>query len=293
MQLRAVDDVVGVDGGEDEVAGEGGVDGELGGFGVADFADEDLVGVVAEDGTEAAGEGETLLLVDRNLGDAADLVFDGILDGDDLVFFGFDLVEGGVEGGGLAGAGGAGDEHHAVGLLDVAAEAAEVFGGEPNDVERELGELLRHGLFVEHAEDGVFAMYSRHDGDAEVDEAALVADTKAAVLGDAALGDVELGHDLDAGQDRLVVLAGDRGHGLLQDAVDAVLDEQRVVEGFEMDIGGAAFERGKDGGVDEADDGREIVFAGEALDGDVLVGIVFGGEDVEGETFGGLVEDAL
>ena len=56
-----VDDVVGVDGGEDEVAGEGGVDGDLRGFGVADFADEDLVGVVAEDGAEAAGEGEALL----------------------------------------------------------------------------------------------------------------------------------------------------------------------------------------------------------------------------------------
>ena len=196
-------------------------------------------------------------LVDGNLGDAADLVLDGILDGDDLVFFALDLVEGGVERGGLAGAGGAGDEHHAVGLLDVAAEAAEVFGGEADDVERELGELLGHGLFVEHAEDGVFAVHGGHDGDAEVDEAALVADAETAVLGDAALGDVELGHDLDAGKDGLVVLAGDGGHGLLEDAVDAVLDEERVVEGFEVDIGGAAFEGRKDGGVDKADDGRD------------------------------------
>jgi hypothetical protein len=39
-----VDHVVGVNGGEDEVAREGGVDGDLGGFLVADFTDEDLVG---------------------------------------------------------------------------------------------------------------------------------------------------------------------------------------------------------------------------------------------------------
>ena len=132
-----------------------------------------------------------------------------------------------------------------------------------------------------------------HDAHTEVNEAALVADAEAAVLRDAALGDIELRHDLDAGEDGLVVLAGDGGHGLLQDTVDAVLDEERVVEGLEVDIGGAAFERGEDGGVDEADDGREIVFAGEALDGDVLVGIVFGREDVERQPFRCFVEDAL
>src|SRR5262249_14127214 len=44
-----VDDVVGVDGGEDEVAGERGVDGDLRGLGVADLTDENLVGVVTQD----------------------------------------------------------------------------------------------------------------------------------------------------------------------------------------------------------------------------------------------------
>src|SRR4051812_34828161 len=113
-----VDDIVGVDGGEDEVASQSGVDGDLGGFLVTDFADEDLVGVVAEDGAQAAGEGEAFFLVYRDLGDTADLVFDRVFDGDDLVFVALDFIEGGVEGGGFAGAGGTGDEHHAVGLAD-------------------------------------------------------------------------------------------------------------------------------------------------------------------------------
>ncbi len=136
-------------------------------------------------------------------------------------------------------------------------------------------------------------MHGGHDGDAEVDEAALVADAEAAVLRDAALGDVELAHDLDAREDGLVMLARDGRHGLLQHAVDAVLDEERVVVGLEMDIRGAAFERGEDGGVDQADDGRDVVFGGDALDGDVLVGVVFAGEHVEGQAFAGFVEHAL
>jgi hypothetical protein len=45
---KHVEDVVGVDGGEDEVAGESGVDGDLRGFLIADFADENFVGIVAQ-----------------------------------------------------------------------------------------------------------------------------------------------------------------------------------------------------------------------------------------------------
>ena len=55
-----VDHVVGVDGGEDQMAGERGVDGDLRRFLVADFAHEDFVGIVAQDGAQAAREGEAL-----------------------------------------------------------------------------------------------------------------------------------------------------------------------------------------------------------------------------------------
>src|SRR5438309_87105 len=136
-------------------------------------------------------------------------------------------------------------------------------------------------------------MHGGHDGDAEVDEPALVADAEATILRDAALGDVELAHDLHARQDGLVVLAGNRRHGLLQDAVDAVLDEQAVVAGLEVDVGGAALKRGEDSGVDKPDDRRNVAFAREPLDRDVLVGVVVAGEHVEGEALAGLFEDAL
>src|SRR5260370_31601106 len=48
--------VVGVDGGEHEVPGEGRLNGDLGSFLVADFADHDLVLIVAQNGAQATRE---------------------------------------------------------------------------------------------------------------------------------------------------------------------------------------------------------------------------------------------
>src|SRR6202044_445759 len=115
--------IVGVHGGEHQVAGERGVDGDLRGFLVADFADHDFVRVVAQDGAQAAGKGQAFLFVDGNLGDAAHLIFDRVFNGDDFVFVVLDFVDGSVERGGFARPGGSRDQDHAVGFLDVTAEA--------------------------------------------------------------------------------------------------------------------------------------------------------------------------
>ena len=125
-----VENVVGVHGGEHQVPGQGRLDGDLGGLRVADLADHDLVRVVAQDGTQPAGEGQAFFLVDRDLHDAFHLVLDRVLDGDDLVGRVLDLVQGGVQGGGLAAAGGAGDQEHAVGLADIVVDLFQDIGGE-------------------------------------------------------------------------------------------------------------------------------------------------------------------
>src|SRR5271154_1053607 len=173
-----VGDVVGVDGGENQVAGERGLDGDLGGFLVADFADHDFVRIVTEDGTQSASEGEAFFLVDGNLGDAAELVFDGIFNGDDFVFVGLDFVDGGVEGGGLARTGGPGDQDHAVGLANVAAEAAHFVRGKAHDIKAQTLKFFGKRFLVEDAENGVFAVAGGHDGNAQVDEAAFVFDAE-------------------------------------------------------------------------------------------------------------------
>ena len=133
-----------------------------------------------------------------------------------------------------------------------------------------------------------------HDGDAEIDQAVLVADAETAVLRDAALGDIELAHDLDARNDGGVPVLGDGRHGVVQHAVDAVLDDHFLVARFDVDVAGAPLEGVEDGGIDQLDDRRDVaVDGGEPVDGERFVGIVFVADDVEREAFGDFFEDAL
>ena len=83
-RVMAPGGVVGVHGGEHQVAGERRLDGDLGGLEVAHLADHDHVRVLAEEGAQAAGEGEVNLRVDLRLADAGELILDRILDGEDV-----------------------------------------------------------------------------------------------------------------------------------------------------------------------------------------------------------------
>ena len=132
---------------------------------------------------------------------------------------------------------------------------------EADHVEGEVAELLAERFLVEDAKHGVFAVNRGHDGDAEVDEAAFVAHAEAAVLRDAALGDVQLAHDLDARKDRGVPVLRERLHGVLQNAVNAVLHDHFGVARFDVDVAGAPFKGGEDHGVDQAHDRAHAGFA--------------------------------
>ena len=76
--------VVGVQRGENQVAGQRRLHGDLRRFLVADFADENHVRVVAQDRAQAAREGQPGLFGDLDLVDALELIFDRVFDGDDL-----------------------------------------------------------------------------------------------------------------------------------------------------------------------------------------------------------------
>ena len=63
-------------GGEHEVTREGGLHGDAGGLDVTDLADEDDVGVLAQDRLQSGGEGQTGLLVGLDLVDLGEDVLD-------------------------------------------------------------------------------------------------------------------------------------------------------------------------------------------------------------------------
>src|SRR5262249_50344635 len=83
-------------------------------------------------------------------------------------------------------------------------------------------------------------------GDANVEAPTVEAYADAAVLGQAALCDVQLGHDLDPGGHGGPKPAGGR-LGIEEDPIDPVADPQVVLEGLDMDVGGV----GLDGVLDE------------------------------------------
>src|SRR6185369_4817054 len=97
--------VVGVQRGKDQVAGQRGAYGDVGGFAVADLADHDDVGILADDVPQSAGEGQPDLRIDVDLVDAVHLVFHRIFDGDDLLVRQVDAFERGVERGGFTAVG--------------------------------------------------------------------------------------------------------------------------------------------------------------------------------------------
>src|SRR4030095_8111545 len=90
----------------------------------------------------------------------------------------------------------AGDEDRAVGLPEGLLEALALAVGEA-----ELAQLRDALGLVEDAHDDRLAVHAGQRDDAQVDVVAVDRDPDAAVLRDAALGDVEVAHDLHAADD--------------------------------------------------------------------------------------------
>ena len=154
-------------------------------------------------------------------------------------------------------------------------------------------ELFGKRFLVEDAENGIFAVAGRHDGDAQVDEAAFVLHAEAAVLRDAAFGDVQIAQNFDARENGGMPLLGDGLHGVLQHAVDAVLDGDFGVAGFDVNVTGAAFQSGENDGFHEPHNRADGGIARQAVAGDGLFALFFFLGNLEREGFRGLLEDAL
>ncbi|KAG1531346.1 hypothetical protein G6F50_016749 [Rhizopus delemar] len=98
-------------------------------------------------------------------------------------------------------------------------------------------------------------MRGRYGAYAQVQLLALHAQHDPAVLRQAAFGDVEPGHDLDAADHRRGQV-GRRAFALHQHAIDAVTHLEPAFEGFAVDVRSTQFHRTLDHQVDQADHRR-------------------------------------
>jgi hypothetical protein len=142
-------------------------------------------------------------------------------------------------------------------------------------VHAEVVEFEEEALAAEDTEADRFAVFGGDDGDAEVIVFAGGFHGDTAVVGQAFFGDIEAGHDFEAGDDGGVEGAESWGDGyVLEDTVDTILEADGVVVGFEVDIGGLEAEGFEEDLVDEVSDGGidgAIVVEGFDIEDDVIV----------------------
>src|SRR5438874_1599422 len=109
--------------GEHQVTGQSRLYADFRSFEVADLADKNNIGVLAEEGAQRSGEVQAYLLFHLHLVDSTQLKLDGILRGHDVGVYGVQGGDGGIQGVGFPGTRRTGHQHHAVGFHDVAVES--------------------------------------------------------------------------------------------------------------------------------------------------------------------------
>ena len=112
-------------------------------------------------------------------------------------------------------------------------------------------------LLVEKTQHHPLTEKGGDDGDADVHVAAGHDNPEPAVLGEPLFGDIEAGHDLDAGNQGFLHDLR-RGKHLVENAVDPEPDLQFPLERLDMDIARPFLDRLEQDGVQEADDRRLI-----------------------------------
>ena len=241
--------VVGVQGREHEVTGEGGLDGDLGGLVVADLTEQHDVGVRPQDRPQRPGERQPGLGIGLHLVDAGQAVLDRVLDRDHVDLGLVDQVQRGVERGRLTRSGRAGDQEHAVRLDVGLAPLLEV-----RLLEAEVGQLQHGGRVVQDSHDDLLAPHDGQARHAKVDLACRRPGTESRPSWGTRRSAMSISAMILS---RLMTpdwIDLRRAHDLVQHAVDAEPDPQIAFARLDVDVGGPVRDRLGDEQVDELDD---------------------------------------
>ena len=175
-----------------QVAGERGLNGDLRGFAIADFAHQHHVRILAQDGAQAAGEGHLDFGVDLSLAYALQLILHRIFNGHDVALPGVEAAEGGVERRAFPGSGRPGDQNDAVWPGDQRVDLVEQGGGHA-----QRQQIQVDAVFVQQAQHHAFPMAGGQGGDAHVYRPPADAQRHAAILGNPFFRNVQACHHLD------------------------------------------------------------------------------------------------
>src|SRR4051812_1036193 len=138
-------------------------------------------------------------------------------------------------------------------------------------------------------------MNRRHDRNPEINRplGLAILHAEASVLRHASFGNVELAHDLDARDDRRMMLFGNWRHGLSKHAVNAELDTDRIVLRLDMDITGAPLKGRKNRGIHKPDDRAHVALRRQLVDRDAFVAAFLFMNYGESEAFASIFQNAF
>ena len=239
------------------------------GLRVPDVAHQDDVGVQVVQRPQHGRGAVSACPLDRNLVDAREVELDRVLGGHDVRVGLVERHDRRVQRGRLARPSGTDHQHHSLTPHQRIPEALE-----RTRLEAQLGHVQHELRLVEQPHDDLLAPQGGEHGHAEVEVAASVLDLHLdldmPILGPPLFRDVELGHDLDAGDERVPQLHGQRHH-VVEDPVDAEPDAELLLVGLDVDVRGLPLERVHEEHVRELDDGRGVRGLGEVAEIDLVV----------------------
>src|SRR5690606_35041667 len=215
--------------------------------------DHDDVGILAQNGSQGRREIEVYARVDLCLAYAWQVVFDGVLNGENIGGGGIQTAQCRVERGAFAAAGGASDQDDAMRPMYQCIELL-------HDVRRhtQLGQLEEAGFLVEQAQHRPLTVPRGQGGNPHVDSTSTHPQGNATILGQTFFRNIQAGHDLDARNQGIVKCAA-RIHDVAQGAVDPVAHDRMGFKGLQVYVAGPVTHRLGDQGVDHADDGCVVV----------------------------------
>ena len=184
-----------------------------------------------------------------HLVDAAQVELDGIFRGGEVLARLVQLGERRVERRRFARTGRARNEHHSEGLVDAFLEVVELAL-----LEAELRHVELQVALVEETQNDLLTKECRQDGHTKVHLAALAhLQLNTTILGQAALGDIEFTHDLDARGERVLELER-RLHDFVEHSINSVANAKVLLVGLDMNIRRGLLDGVGENQVDEFDD---------------------------------------
>ena len=249
---------------KDQVTGERGLDRNFYRFLVTNFTKKNCVGILTQNRPESSGKGQSTLEVDLDLIHSRKLVFNGILDRDNILLRGKNFPDAGIECCGLSTPRRPGDQEHPVGLVDGLANIDQRFLFEVQGIQVQC-QVAR----IQNTQHDFLAVNRGERRHTEVHLPSVDSELKFPVLGTTSLGDVQAGHDLDTTGDGAVHLLR-RSDRFPTATVNAIPNPHKLLHRFDMDITRLTANAFEDDQVDKLDDRSLVLVISELQLVDVL-----------------------